>query len=375
MTQKDFYQVLGVARDASLEDIKKAYRKLALQYHPDRNPGNKEAEENFKAATEAYEVLSDPGTRRNYDQVGEAGIKGAGFHHYDDIGDALRAFMRDFGGFGFEELFGGARRGARGGGRGEPGQNLQVRLSLTLAEISTGTTKKLRIRRRVACPACGGRGARAGTSESVCRDCGGRGQVQRVAQSFFGRMMTVSECPTCRGEGRVVTEPCGDCRGEGVVSAEETVSVKAPAGVANGNYIPLQGLGDAGRRGGPSGDLYVVIEEQEDELFQRVGDDILTEVFISDPQAALGDRLEVPTLTGKAALKIPPGTQSHSILRMRGKGLGRLNGAGHGDQLVRILVHVPESPSGRERELLEELQKHQDGRLPPPRKGQYGLEE
>ena len=375
MTKRDYYELLGVPRDASLEDVKRAYRKLALQYHPDRNPGNKDAEESFKAATEAYEVLSNPEVRRNYDAYGEAGLRGPQFHHYDDIGEALRAFMRDFGGFGFEELFGGGRRAGRPGTPGEPGQNLQVRLPLALSEVATGTTKKLRIRRRTACAACAGLGARAGTQPSVCRDCGGRGQVQRVAQSLFGRVMTVTDCPSCGGAGRIVVDPCPDCRGEGVASAEETVSVKVPAGVSSGNYIPMRGLGDAGRRGGPSGDLYVVIEEQEDEIFQRVGDDIITDVYITYSQAVLGARLEVPTLNGKAALKIPPGTQSHRIFRMRGKGLGRLNGGGLGDELVRIVVHTPESPSRQERELLEKLQEEQDGKLPPPRKGNYGLQE
>jgi molecular chaperone DnaJ len=375
MTGKDYYGVLGVARDAGTDDIKKAYRKLALQYHPDRNPGDRAAEESFKLATEAYEVLSDPDKRRSYDQYGEAGLRNQGFHQYDDISEALRAFMRDFGGFGgFEDLFGGGARRGRAGAR-EPGQNLQVKLQLGLAEIATGTTKKLRVRRRVACSACGGGGSKPGSGPSLCRECGGRGQVQRVAQSFFGRMMTVTECPACRGEGRIVLDPCGDCRGEGVQPADETVTVKVPAGVSSGNYIPLRGLGDAGRRGGPSGDLFVVIEETEDELFERIGDDVITDVFVTAAQAALGARIEVPTLGGRAALKIPAGTHSHRILRMKGKGLGRLNGGGRGDQLVRIVVHTPEEPSGRERQLLEELHELQQPRLPPPRKGHYGLEE
>jgi molecular chaperone DnaJ len=373
MTKKDYYAVLGVGRDAAVDEIKKAYRKLALQYHPDRNPGDKSAEESFKLATEAYEVLCDADKRRAYDQYGEEGLRSQGFHHTDDISDALRAFMRDFGGFGgFEDLFGGGRRGRAGH---ESGQNLQVRLSLTLAEISLGTSKKIRVRRRLPCASCSGSGARAGAAPNVCRECGGRGQVQRVAQSFFGRMMTVTECPACRGEGRVIVDPCPDCRGEGVQSAEETIPVKVPAGVANGNYIPLRGLGDAGRRGGPSGDIFVVIEEQEDELFQRLGDDIITDVFVTYSQAVLGAKIEVPTLNGKAALKIPAGTQSHRILRMRGKGLGRLHGGGRGDQLVRIVVHTPEAPSSPERKLLEELHELDEKHLPPPRKGNYGLEE
>jgi molecular chaperone DnaJ len=374
---KDYYAVLEVARDASIDDIKKAYRKLALQHHPDRNPGDKQAEEKFKSATEAYEVLADPQKRQVYDQYGESGLKGQpGFHGYDDLGEALAAFMRDFGGMGgfggFEDLFGGGRR--RRGGR-EAGQNLQIRLPLTLAEIATGTTKKLRLRRRVACDTCGGSGSRAGTASAPCSECNGRGQVQRVVSSFFGRMMTVTDCPACEGEGRVLRDPCPDCHGDGVRSAEETVSVRVPAGVANGNYIPLRGMGDAGRRGGPAGDVLVLVEEAEDALFQRAGDDIIMDVFVTPADAALGTKLEVPTLTGASALKIPAGTQSHSVLRMRGKGLGRLNGGGHGDQLVRVLVHTPEPQSGRERELLEELRRLQAKRVPEPRKGNYGLEE
>jgi molecular chaperone DnaJ len=374
MADKDYYAQLELPRDCSLDDIKKAYRRLALQYHPDRNPGDRTAEDKFKAATEAYEVLSDPHKRRVYDQLGVAGLRGQqGFHAYEDIGEALAAFMRDFGGFGgFEDLFGGGRR--RGPSR-EVGANLQVRLALSLSEIATGVGKTLRVKRKVACKACSGSGARAGSAPSTCNECGGRGQVQRVVQSFLGRMMTVTTCPACAGEGRVQRDPCSDCRGEGSTPSEETVTVQVPAGVASGNYIPLRGLGDAGRRGGPAGDLLVLIEEQDDALFQRLGDDILIDVFVSPADAALGTKVEVPTLIGKSALKIPAGTASHTILRMKGKGLGRLQRSGHGDQLVRVIVHTPEPGSKRERELLEELRALHDGKLPPPRKGRYGLEE
>jgi molecular chaperone DnaJ len=375
MAAKDYYSVLEVPRDAALDDIKKAYRKLALQCHPDRNPGDKAAEDRFKAATEAYEVLSDPEKRRIYDLHGESGLRGqSGFHTYDDLSEALAAFMRDFGGLGgFEDLFGGGQR--RGAGGGEVGQNLQVRVPLGLAEIATGTLKKLRIRRRAPCAACSGTGARAGTAPAVCPECGGRGQVQRVVQSFFGRMMTVTDCPACGGEGRVLREACSPCRGEGVQPVEETVSVQVPAGVASGNYITLRGRGDAGRRGGPAGDLLVLIEEVEDPIFQRIGDDVILDVHVTLADAALGARLEVPTLAGKAALRVPPGTQSHTILRLRGKGLGRLHGGGRGDQLVRLVVHVPAAPGPEEKRLLEELRRLQQDDLPPPRKGNYGLEE
>jgi len=375
MAHTDYYTMLELGRDASLEEVKKAYRKLALQYHPDRNPGDKAAEEKFKACTEAYEVLSDPQKRQIYDQYGEAGLRGQqGFHHYEDLGDALSAFMRDFGGMGgFENLFSGGRRS--GGASRAAGQNLQVRVTLSLAEIATGTQKKLRVKRRAACETCSGSGAKPGTAPAACAECNGRGQVQRVVNSFFGRMMTVTDCPYCGGDGKVLRDLCTACRGEGVQAKEETLTVRVPAGVANGNYIPIRGMGDAGRRGGSAGDVLVMIEEQDDPLFQRLGDDIITDVFVSPGDAAMGTKLEVPTLLGKSALKIPAGTQSHTILRMRGKGLGRLNGGGHGDQLVRVVVHTPEPDSKRERELLEELRSLQEAKLPQPRKGDYGVGE
>jgi molecular chaperone DnaJ len=241
--------------------------------------------------------------------------------------------------------------------------------------VALGTTKKLRIRHKVRCQSCGGSGARGGGAASVCRECGGRGQVQRVARSILGSMVTVSECPACDGEGRVIVDACAKCGGQGVEAAEETFSVRVPAGVSTGNYIPLRGQGDAGPRGGPPGDVFVVIEELEDPVFQRLGDDVITDVFITYPQAALGASVEVPTLDGKAVLKIPPGTQSHRIFRMREKGLGRLHGSGRGDQLVRVIVHTPESFSRREKQLLQELLELQDGNVPPPRKGKYGAGE
>ena len=373
MTKPDYYELLGVERGATEDQIKKSYRKLALKYHPDRNPGDANAEAQFKAVTEAYEVLSDGEKRSAYDRYGEAGLKGQ--HGYTDISDALRAFMRDFGGFGgLDDLFG------FGGGSGtrrataRQGRNLQATVQLDLREVASGTTKKLRIRHSVRCTKCSGSGSRSG-SASVCRECNGQGRVQRVARSILGNMMTVTECPACQGEGRTVTDACNDCHGEGLELREETFSVTIPAGVSTGNIIPLRGQGDAGPRGGPAGDIYVVIDEKEDPIFQRVGDDIITDVFVTYPQATLGDKIEVPTLDGKAMLKIPAATQSHRIFRMRDKGIGRLHGRGRGDQLVRVIVHTPDSPSKREAELLEELQKLQRGKVPAARKGQYGVEE
>jgi molecular chaperone DnaJ len=378
MTKEDFYELLGVARDASDEDIKSAYRRQALKYHPDRNPGDAAAEAKFKEVTEAYQVLSDREKRAAYDRYGEAGIKGE--HGYTDVSDALRDFMRNFGGFGsaFEDFFDFGRGGGGGVSAGRSvrqGRNLQAHVRLTLQEVAQGTTKKLRIRHKVRCSTCGGSGARSGASASTCRDCGGRGQVQRVMRSILGNMMTVTECPTCHGEGKIVTDPCSSCHGEGVELKEETFSVRIPAGVSTGNYIPLRGQGDAGPRGGPPGDVYVVIDEQEDPVFQRIGDDVITDVFITYPQAILGDKIEVPTLDGKALLTIPAGTQSHRIFRMRDKGIGHLHGSRHGDQLVRVIVHTQEKPTKEERRLLEELRQLQGTDVPPPRKGKYGVEQ
>jgi molecular chaperone DnaJ len=275
MTKPDYYELLGVERGASEDEIKKAYRKLALQHHPDRNPGDSGAEAQFKAVTEAYEVLSDREKRAQYDRYGEAGLKGQ--HGYTDISEALRAFMRDFGGFGgLDDLFG---FGGGGGGTrratARQGRNLQATVQLDLREVASGTTKKLRIRHNVRCTACSGSGSRGG-SASVCRECGGRGRVQRMARSILGNMMTVTDCPACHGEGRVVVDACGDCDGEGLQVREETFSVTIPAGVSTGNIIPLRGQGDAGPRGGPAGDVYVVIDEKDDPIFQRIGDDIVT---------------------------------------------------------------------------------------------------
>ena len=371
MAKRDYYEVLGVARGASEDEIKKAYRKVAMQYHPDRNPGDKEAEAKFKEATEAYEVLRDAQKRARYDQFGHAAAGGAaggsgmgpdvsGF----DLADALRAFMRDFGGGegGFEELFGGAgggRGGARGSGRGD---DLQVRLPLTLEEIDEGVEKKIRVKHLKKCATCDGRG---GKGERQCTQCQGRGQVRRVQQTMFGQFVNVSTCPRCHGEGSTVTEPCRTCGGDGRVSETETVSVKVPPGVANGNYIPLRGLGDAGLRGGPPGDLVVLIEEKDHDVFERDEDDLVLEMPVSFVTLALGGRIEVPLLSGSAhPLDVSAGTASGHVVRVRGKGLPGLRG-GRGDLLVRLRVWVPAKLAAADKKLLEELRKGEG--LKPPR--------
>jgi len=364
MAKRDYYEVLGVARGATEDEIKKAYRKVAMQWHPDRNPGDATAEAKFKEATEAYEVLRDAQQRARYDQFGHAaaggfggGAGGAEAFGGFDLADALRAFMRDFGGDGsFEDLFGGSR--SRGPSRGD---DLQVRLPLTLEEIATGVEKKIRVKHLKRCETCRGRG---GQGESSCPQCKGRGQVRRVQQTMFGQFVNVSACPRCEGEGSIVAEPCGTCGGDGRISDTETVAVKVPAGVASGNYIPLRGLGDAGVRGGPSGDLVVLIEEKEHELFERHGDHLGLDLPVSFAVLAMGGKVEVPLLGGgTATLDVPSGTASGHVLRVKGKGLPGLRG-GRGDLQVRVRVWVPSKLSGADRKLLEEMRRS-DGLRPP----------
>jgi molecular chaperone DnaJ len=380
MAKRDYYEVLGVPREATLDEIKKAYRKLALKYHPDRNPGNKEAEEKFKEATEAYEVLRDKERRGRYDQFGHAapGQAPEGFEGFGpggfDLSDALRAFMRDFGGgfggggFGFEEFFG----GGRGAGRGERagaarGNDLQVRLKLTLREIATGVTKKIKVNRMVPCAPCRGKGVKEGATRQTCPTCHGTGELRQVSKSLFGQFVNIQACPTCGGEGAIITDPCNQCGGDGRVQGSKMVEVKIPAGVATGNYIRLDGQGDAGPRGGPSGDLIILIEELEDEVFERRGYDVMCDVPVTFAGLALGTKIEVPTLEGSAMVKVPAGTQSHKILRLKGKGIPHLNAYGKGDELVRLVAWTPQNPSKEEREAFEKLER--SAREKPPRPG------
>ncbi|MBI1799827.1 MAG: J domain-containing protein [Candidatus Eisenbacteria bacterium] len=372
MAKRDYYEVLGVGKGASEDEIKKAYRKIAFDQHPDRNPGNAAAEQKFKEATEAYEVLRDADQRAGYDRFGHSGAAGAGARGFDtsgfDLADALRAFMRDFGGEagGFAEIFGGGGgRGARGPARGD---DLQVRLKLTLEEIATGVEKKIRVKHLRPCATCGGRG---GEGESACPQCHGRGQVRQVQQTVFGQFVNVAPCGRCRGEGRVIRERCKHCDGDGVTAESDTLSVKVPAGVASGNFIPLRGMGDAGPRGGAAGDLIVLIEEKPHALFEREGDALHIDVPVSVSMAALGGRIDVPGLTGDAiAVDVPAGTQSGQISRVRGRGLPGLRG-GRGDLMARILVWIPSRVSPAERKLLEELSRGDNFKPPQPGKSLF----
>lgn len=372
MAQRDYYEVLGVERGASEDDIRKAYRKIAFQNHPDRNPGDKAAEQRFKDATEAYEVLRDAEKRGRYDQFGHAGVSGStgGTPGFDasgfDLADALRAFMRDFGGF--DDLFQGGVGGGAGAGHVSRGDDLQLRLKLTLEEIATGVEKKIRVKHLKACATCKGRG---GTGEEVCSQCKGRGQVRRVQQSIFGQFVNVATCPQCGGEGRTVKERCKVCGGEGRVPDTETITVKVPAGVASGNFIPMRGLGDAGPRGGPPGDLILLIEEKEHPVFDRHGSDLHIDVPISFVTAALGGKVEVPTLQGSpASVQVPSGTATGHVIKIRGRGLASLRG-GSGDLIARLMVWVPTRLDANERKLLEELGRSESFKPPRPGKGLF----
>lgn len=353
--EQDYYEVLGVARGADANDIKKAYRKMALQYHPDKNPGDNKSEEQFKLVSEAYEILKDPEKRRRYDQFGRAGMKGGfeGFGGFDfDLGDALRTFMSA--GFGFGDFFNST--GQRGSRRARTrGSDLQIHLELTLEEIATGVNKKLKLKRYVKCDSCGGNGLKKGSSASSCSLCHGSGEIRQSSRTIFGQFINVTTCNQCGGEGKVIKDPCPKCAGDGRVKSESTVSVTIPAGVATGNYLSLRGEGHAGPRGGPAGDAIVLIEEKEHQFFERHGDDILHDLYLSFSQVALGDQVEVPTLNGKAGLKIEAGTQTGKILRMRGKGIAHLNQSGKGDQLVRISVWTPTKLSDKEKKMFYEL--------------------
>jgi len=359
MAKRDYYDVLGVSRTANQDEIKKAYRKKALQHHPDRNPGNKEAEENFKEAAEAYEVLSDPTKRQRYDQFGHEGMRGTDFHPFTNVNDIFSTFSDIFGGgLGgsiFDEMFGGGTRQRQRRGGQVAGSDLKLRLALSLEEIATGVEKKLRVRKWKTCDTCGGSGARSAGATTTCPVCNGTGEIRQVSRSVFGQFVNIATCQNCGGEGTVIREPCQTCKGDGRVQGESTIKVTIPAGVSEGNYIPLRGQGNEGRRSGPAGDLIVVIEEQPHKVFVRNGDDVVLDLLVSFPEAALGADVEVPTLTGRAKLKIEAGTQSGHILRMRDKGIPHLNSFGRGDQLVRVNVWVPTRLSSQDKSLVRQL--------------------
>jgi molecular chaperone DnaJ len=372
MTKRDYYEVLGVDRNASEEEIKKAYRQMAMKYHPDRNPEDKDAEENFKETAEAYEVLSDSKKRSTYDQFGHDGLRGtfsqggfqwSDFSHFGDFEDVLGNL---FGGSIFGDFFGGRRGAARRRGP-QQGGDLQVKLKLTLEEIASGVEKKIRLTRMQACSTCKGSGARGPEGLTTCPTCQGSGEMRQVSQSIIGRFVNVTTCRTCGGEGRVVENPCPECAGQGRVRGTNTISVKVPPGVASGNYIPIRGQGNVGPHGGPAGDVVVFIEEKEHSHFGRYGDNIVYQLMISIPQAVLGDTVEVPTLTGKVRMQVPAGTQSGKMFRLKGKGIPHLHGHGTGDQLVTVAVWIPTKVNAEEKKLFQTLGEHES--IQPPKSG------
>lgn len=381
MAKRDYYEILGVDRSADEATVKSAYRKRAMEFHPDRNPGNKEAEEKFKEATEAYEVLKDPQKRQMYDQYGHAGVgQGAGFgggyggtYEGFDLSDALRAFMRDFGGGGggiFEDFFdmGGGRRGRRA----ERGEDLRIRIKLTLAEIADGIEKTIKVNRMVRCDTCAGSGVAAGSSRKTCPQCKGAGQVRTISRTFLGTVQQVTTCSMCRGKGEVISDPCKTCGGDGRVSGSSKVSIKIPPGVTSGNYMTIENMGNAAPRNGEPGDLVAVFEEEEHDLFTRHGDNLVYELPISFVTAVLGGTVTVPTLKGDEEIAIPAGTQSGKLIKLRGKGIPHLHRSGRGDQLVQVLVWVPTKLSGEDKRLLETLARSES--FKPPRADKSFLE-
>jgi molecular chaperone DnaJ len=356
--QRDYYEVLLVEKTATTEEIKKAYRKLAMQYHPDRNPGDAAAEEMFKEAAEAYEVLSDENKRARYDRFGHQGVKND-HHHYTNVNDIFSQFSDIFGGGAggsiFDQFFGGGFAQQRAPNGAERGSDIQVKIGLTLEDIATGVEKTIKVKHLKTCGTCSGSGAKDSSAVETCKTCSGLGQVRQVRSMGFGQFVNVAACPTCHGEGRIVKDRCNVCRGEGRVQEEDTLKVKMPAGVSDGNYLTLSGQGNAGKRGGPSGDCFVVVEEIEHDIFLRDGDDVVLDLEVTFPQAALGAEIEVPTLTGASLLKVQAGTQSGTLLRMRDKGIQHLNRTGKGDQIVRVQVVTPSKLNKQEKALLQDL--------------------
>lgn len=356
---RDYYEILDVAKDVSQDEIKKAYRKKAMKFHPDRNKENPEAEEKFKEASEAYEVLRDEQQRRRYDQFGHQGVNGGarGFGGGDaGFEDIFSRFSEIFGAD-IGDMFGGGGRGRSRSRQspGQPGSDLKIRVKLSLKEIAFGTEKKLKVKKQVKCDNCNGTGAETESDYQTCSTCNGMGEVRQVHKTMLGQMVNVQTCPECQGDGRIITKKCSKCHGEGRYKGEETINVRVPSGVSNGNYITLRNQGNAGKRGGEAGALVVLIEEKEHEQFERDGNDIYHDLVLSIPDAVLGTQVEVPTLKGKAKVKVDEGTQPGKLLRMKGKGIQELNSSGVGDQYIRINVYMPKDLSTEERSHIEAL--------------------
>lgn len=370
--KRDYYEVLGVTKSASDEEIKKAYRKKAIQYHPDKNPGDKAAEEKFKEAAEAYEVLSNTEKKQRYDQFGHAGVGGAagggfgggGFTMDDIFSQFGDIFGGHFGGGGFGG-FGGFGGSSRGGQRVNQGSNLRVRVKMNLSEIAKGAEKKIKVKKHVSCQHCKGTGAEGGSAYSTCNTCRGTGAVTRVTNTILGRMQTQSVCPDCQGQGKIITNKCSHCSGEGILQQEEIITLNIPAGVADGMQLSMSGKGNAARRGGVNGDLLIVIEEEQHPELIRDENDLIYNLLLSFPTAALGGTVEIPTIDGRVKVKIEAGTQPGKVLRLRGKGLPSVNQYGTGDLLVNISVYVPESLSREDRKIIEKLEDSESFKTSP----------
>ncbi len=356
--KRDYYEILGVSKSSSQDEIKKAYRKVAMQFHPDRNPGDKSAEEKFKEAAESYEILSDADKRAQYDRYGHAGVNnrgGGGFGSGMNAEDIFSQFGDAFGEDIFGSFFGGGRRSGGTKSRGVRGSNLRVKIKLTYEEIAKGVQKNIKVKKYITCATCSGSGAKDKGSVQTCATCGGSGQVRKVSNTFLGQMQTVTTCPTCNGEGSTVTAKCASCKGEGRVYGEETVTIDIPAGVQDGMQLSVGGRGNAGERGGAPGDLIILIEEEQHEELHRDGLNVAFELHVSFTNAVFGTQVEVPTIDGKAKIKIPPGTQSGKIFRLKGKGFPSVNSYDKGDQLIHVSVWTPQHISSDEKSMLEKL--------------------
>ncbi len=371
MKKRDYYEVLEISKSASADEIKKAYRKQALKFHPDKNPGDKQAEEKFKEAAEAYEVLREPQKRQRYDQFGHAGVSGSaggGFSGagmtVEDIFNQFGDIFSDFGGFGGFG-FGGSR--SRSSQRVNKGSNLRVKVNLNLEEIAKGVEKKIKVKKYLSCTTCHGSGARGSDGYSTCETCHGSGHVTRITNTLLGQMQTSSACPTCNGEGKIIKDRCTTCHGEGIIKEEEIIKINIPAGVAEGMQLNVSGKGNAARRGGMNGDLIVLIEEQNHPELIRDGNDLLYQLFLSFPDAAIGTTVEIPTIDGKVKIRIEPGTQPGKILRLRGKGIPDINGYGKGDLLVSINVWIPMNLSKEEQKLIEKFRDSENFKPDPDR--------
>ncbi len=380
MAKRDYYEVLGVSKGADQSEIKKAYRKLAIKFHPDKNPDNKEAEEKFKEAAEAYEVLSDSDKKARYDRYGHAGVNpnaggfgGGGGMTMEDI---FQQFGDIFGDMGspFDSFFGGSAggRGRTSRPRGEKGSNLRVKIGLTLEEIAKGVTKKIKVKKQVTCDVCKGSGAKDSSSVQTCQTCRGAGYVRQVKSTFLGQMQTTVVCPTCQGTGQMIKDHCVKCKGEGRVYSEETIEIEIPAGVEEGMQLSLRGSGNAGRRGGPAGDLLINIEEKPHDSLQRDGMNLIHELYLNFADAALGTSVEVPTIDGRVKIKIPAGTQPGKIFRLKGKGLPSVQSYGKGDQLIHVNVWTPKKLSDSDRALLEKMRDMPNFK-PQPGKSEKGF--